>query len=157
MKVVPTTKAFFRALSRTVRAELKNARAHIEGRKYHKIQLSGGLIYLRFPRLRFDLIGVGADDGALELSFAEAQALLSSIELACERRELMRVDIGDLSWTTDARVQTTDPDIVEVKCRSSGSWLSVRMSRERLLFACKEFSERFTEGSALSGWANANS
>jgi hypothetical protein len=157
MRVVPTTKAFFRALARTFRAQLKNARAHIEGKRYHKIQLSGGSIYLRFPRLRFDLIGVNGDDGALELSFAEAQHLLSSIELACERREPVRVEIVGLSWTTDGGVRSTDPDLVVVKCRSPGGRHSVRMSRERLLFACKEFTARFGEGSAPSGWANPDS
>jgi hypothetical protein len=156
MKLVPTTKAFFRALARTLRAQLKTMRAHIEGKRYHKIQLSEGSIYLRFPRLRFDLIGVNGDEGALELSFAEAQELLSSIELACERRERIRVEIGGLSWTTDASVQSMDPDLVVVRCRSPGSRQHARMSRKRLLFACKEFSQRFGEGSALSGWANAD-
>jgi hypothetical protein len=156
MKVVPTTKAFFRALSRILRAQLKTLRAHLEGKRYHTIPLSGGSIYLRFPRLRFDLIGVNGDEGALELSYAEAQELLSSIELACERREPIRVEIGGLSWTTDASVQSTDRDLVVVKCRSPGGRLSLRMSRERLLFACKAFSERFGKGSALSDWANGD-
>jgi hypothetical protein len=101
-------KAFLQALYRMV---------SWNDEKYHRIKLVGDTPCIRFPRLKFTLF---TGEGSVDLSVAEISGLLASIKTACERRDIVHVKIGDLSWTTDARLREKKPDRVAIRCWTPG-------------------------------------
>ena len=131
-------KAIFRALYRT-------SLALWEDEKYQRIQLTSleNALFIRFPRPNFTFVCNLAETGSADLSLAEVGELLASIEAACQRRDIVDVKIGDLSWTTDASLQAKDPDSIAINYWGPMGGLSARVSRQRLLSACKEFSSIF--------------
>jgi hypothetical protein len=140
-------KAFFQALHRTASALRREAVAVWEDEKYQRIHLgSENSPFIRFPRRNFSL---NTGDGSVELSLAEVRELLASIGSACERRDIVEAKIGDISWTTDARLKAKNPDRVGIRYWGPSGGLSATVSRKGLLSACDEFSSLFGRTGAV--------
>jgi len=160
MRLSSRIRAFFKAIHRTARklrfdARLEAARKKWEEEKRQRIQLSGNLLYVRFPRLVFQ-IASGLETGTVELSLAEARAFFASIRDACERRDIVHFRAGDLSWTTDARLRANKPDNIVVRLSGPAGRASTSASRERLLSAYEEFADMFGQTPTISAEVNAD-
>ncbi|MGJ4947291.1 hypothetical protein [Bradyrhizobium sp. HKCCYLS20291] len=116
-------------------------------RVYEKIQLFGRRdgIYVGFRRPTFLLDCTLGDVGSVELSLDEARMLFQSIREACERQDIVKVNSLNLSWTTDARPRSKDPDKVVVRFRGGLGGLNIALSREQLLAASDQFFATFRE------------
>jgi hypothetical protein len=109
-------RAFFQAAHRTIRASAERPRPEEEN--FQQIQLTErkNALYFRFPRPTVQLgYGVGEAGGRLDLPLADARALVTSIQEACERRDVVSVDFQDFSFTADARLKSHDTDSVIVR------------------------------------------
>lgn len=137
--------AFFRAFYRTVRASIEQARLERE-QQFQAIELTelGHALYFRFPRhlVRFGY-SFGETVGGVDLSLADARALVESIELACRQNDVVSVDLREFSLRIDARVKDTNSNSVTVWIGYS----SLRFGRARLLAGCNEFSDVFGSAS----------
>jgi hypothetical protein len=144
-------KAFFLALYRTVRASME--RVTSEDKNYQRIQLTDSDygLYLKFPSLKFQLRCSEGESSSVDLSLDEARALFASIAAACERQDMIKVKIGYLSWTTDARLNPKRPDHVVVKFSGPLGLGIIGLSRRRVVSACEEFSSIFGQVSMSPG------
>src|ERR1017187_3510285 len=84
---------------------------------FEKIELTDGL-YLRVPKAEVTLISVGAGGSeviqSMTLSVDEATQIFRSIKRACDLYEVVEIKAGELSWTTDARLQSNPDKVIIV-------------------------------------------
>lgn len=121
-----------RALSQVI-AELKPK---------EKIALTEQL-YFRIKSPSLTLMSVGAGEiQAMELSVSQAQEIFQSIKRACDLQEIAEIKIGDLSWKTDARLQS-NPDRVLIKFNGPLGSTRTDARRKDVAAAIVEFASRF--------------
>ena len=123
-----------------------------EDKSYRRIHLTNfdyGL-FLRFRMLEFELRCNAGEPAWVALSLDEARALFESMAAACKRQEMTKIQIGDLSWTTDARLNPNHPDRLVVRFSGQLGLGNIGLSRRRVLSACEEFSGIFGQISTIS-------
>src|SRR5438105_4097749 len=98
---------FFQVLLRSLSKALSQALSEVGA--YEKIALTNGL-YIRVPKAELVLMSVGAGGSeviqSMRLSVDEAKQIFQSIKRACDLREIVEIKVGELYWTTDARLRS---------------------------------------------------
>ena len=88
-------------------------------------------------------VGAGSDViQSTTLSVDEATQIFRSIKRACDLHEVIEVKVGELSWTTDARLQS-NPDKVIIVLNGQQGYTRTDATREDIAAAITEFSNRF--------------
>jgi len=144
-------KANLRSLLTVVQKALK--RLMSENQTYQRIHLTdyeGGL-FVRFRDSNFQLRCNAGEPRSIDLSLDEVRDLFASMTTACERQEMTQIEIGDLSWTTDARLNEKRPDRISVRFSGSLGLGIIGLSRRRVRSACEEFWSIFGHVSSTSG------
>ena len=132
---------FFRWLCGTILASIERLTSEEAG--YQRIQFTESQygLYLRFRDQTFQIRSGALEMTSVDLSLGDVRDLFASIASACERQEKITADFGDMSWTTDARLNENRPDRLFVRIRGSHGRGTIGLSRRRVLFACEEFSK----------------
>jgi|ERR1700761_5261479 hypothetical protein len=137
---------FVKTLMRILRNEsyesLSRTLSHLSA--FENIELTQR-VYFRVPKAEVRLMSVfPGDDGinSMTLSIDDARQIFRSIELAYDGHEMVEMKVGDLSWTTDCRIQS-DPGKVIVTLR--GPWGRTRdiVRRQDMATAIADFAARF--------------
>ncbi|MEH2500145.1 hypothetical protein V1294_006624 [Bradyrhizobium sp. AZCC 1678] len=100
-------------------------------------------LFLRFRDLKFELRCNAGEPSSVNLSLGEVRALFASMATTCERQEITKIRIGDLSWATDAILRPKRPNRIFVRFSGPLGLGSIELSRRRVLSACEEFSSIF--------------
>ena len=110
-----------------------------------KIELTQG-VYFRVPKTEVRLMSVGAGGSdviqSTTLSIDDAKQIFRSIERAYDRNEMVEIRVGDLSWTTDCRVQS-NPDRVTISFNGPSGRTRVDLKRQDLASAIAKFANVF--------------
>jgi hypothetical protein len=99
-------------------------------------------LYIRSLGTTCQLVCNLGESSRMDLSFDDASSLIRSIKSACESMNVVKLKIGRLSWTTDARPKPKRPDRLVVKFSGPLGFGHVGLSRREVLSACEDFSER---------------
>jgi hypothetical protein len=141
-----TVRLFLRTLVRFLRNEsyesFSRTLTHLSA--FEKIELTQR-VYFRVPKAEVKLMSVfPGNDGiqSMTLSIDDAKQIFQSIELAYDRHEMVEMKVGDLSWTTDCRIQS-DPDKVIVAFSGPSGRTRVGVRRQDLAAAVANFAARF--------------
>jgi hypothetical protein len=78
---------------------------------------------------------------AMNLTVPDATAIFKSIKQACEEREAVEIEIGELRWKTDARLRSSDGIIIQFDGASGRG--GVIAQRQDVETAIIEFDDRF--------------
>jgi hypothetical protein len=153
---VGNVKAHLRALYRAARSSMERVASEVNN--YRRIQLteSDYGLYLSLRGPNFQLRCNAGETSSVDLSLDEARALFASITSACERQEMTKVEMRDLSWTTDARPNPKHPDRLAIRFSGQLGLGSMGLSRRRVLSACEEFSNIFGQGSTSPRGVSSN-
>jgi hypothetical protein len=110
---------------------------------FEKIELTDRL-YLRVPKAEVTLrsVGAGEDIQSMTLSVDEATQIFRSIKRACDLHDVEKIKVGELSWTTDARLQS-NPDKVIIVFNGPLGRTRTDARREDVAAAITEFTNRF--------------
>jgi hypothetical protein len=107
-----------------------------------RVRLAKGL-YFQVPKLKLNLVwGIGGESQSAELSIPEARMIFQSMKSAHELRERHQVEVGDLVWTIDGRVQANNPDEVIIHFKSPSGSLHTVLRRENVSAALAEFESK---------------
>ena len=107
-----------------------------------RVRLTKGL-YFQLPKLKLNLVwGIGGESQSAELSIPEARMIFQSMKSAHELREHHQIEVGDLVWTIDGRVQANDPDQVTIHFKSPSGSLHTVLRRENVSAAVDEFESK---------------
>lgn len=143
MSFFQKVRLFFQVLLRSLSRALSHVLSEIGA--YEKIDLTKD-VYLRVPKAELFLMSVGAGGSdvvqSMSLSVDEAKQIFQSIERACDLREIVEVKVGDLSWTTDARLRSNPDEIIIMFNGPQGRTRAIA-KREDVAAAVAEFTRRF--------------
>ena len=79
-------------------------------RTFEKISLTDQL-YLGIPKVGITLVShFGGEGSGIKLSVDEARQVLQSMKQACELNDVVEIKVGELTWKTDARPTSKDPE-----------------------------------------------
>jgi hypothetical protein len=118
--------------------------AFVSVKNYERIQLARHALYVQVPRLKPTLVWTLGDAiWSMELSFTEAKTIFQSSKAACDRLNIETIEVGDLSWTTDARVRPNCPGYAIIKFKGPSGSASVETMREEIVAASAEFAQKF--------------
>ncbi len=88
-------------------------------------------------------MSVGAGEiQSMKLSVDDAKQIFSSIKQACAAQDIVRVVVGELSWTTDAR-SNSSPDKIIIKFNGPLGITREIAKREDVANAIAQFTSRF--------------
>jgi hypothetical protein len=134
---------FFQVLRRSLSKALSQVLSEVGA--YEKIILTKRF-YVRVPKAELFLMWVGGGGSdviqSTRLSVDEAQQIFQSIKRACDLRGIVEVKVGDLSWTTDARLRS-NPDEIIIVCNGPQGRTREIAKREDVAAAVAEFTHRF--------------
>ena len=107
-----------------------------------------GPLHFCFPRrmVQFGYI-IGESVGHVDLSLADARALVALIEAACRQNDVISVNLQEFSLRVDARIKSGKSDYVTVRVEGS----STTFDRASLLAGCGEFTSIFGRSPATEG------
>jgi hypothetical protein len=117
-------------------------------RAFHTVNTSRRIrfskdLYFQIPDLKLTLFSGSVEfTQSMELSIPEAKAIFQSIKSAYELRELQEIKVGGLSWTTDGRVQPTDPDRIAIKFNGPLGYTRTVLKREDVAAALEDFDQK---------------
>jgi hypothetical protein len=79
---------------------------------------------------------------SMNLSIDEAREIFQSIKRACDLHTIVKIKVGELSWATDARLQS-NPDSIAVTFDGPLGRTNAIAKRETVAAAIAEFADRF--------------
>jgi len=113
---------------------------------HRKIKFSDRM-YMLVPYVELTLVSLGVDNvQAMKLSVKDATEIFKSIRSACEMREIKEIEVGELTWKTDARLQPEDPDRVVVQFDGPLGFVREVLRREDVVAALTEFEKKIGLG-----------
>jgi hypothetical protein len=127
---------------RTVRSVFQALTQMVFARSYEKIALTDK-IYFGIPKMEITLVSLIGEAQTAKLSVDEARQILRSIKQACDMNDVMEIQVGDLTWTTDARVTSGNPDQIVIKFGNSQGSTRTSATRADLSAATEEFVSKF--------------
>ena len=142
MSFFQKVRLFFQVLLRSLSQALTQALSEIGSNE--KIGLTDGL-YLRIPKVELILsVGAGGSEviQSMKLSVGEAQEIFQSIKRACDLHEIVEIKVGELSWRTDARLNS-NPDKIIIVFDGPLGYTRTIARREDVAAAIIEFTNRF--------------
>jgi len=146
MSLFPKVRLFFRVsirfLFRTSSQHLSQILSKVSA--FENIELTDGL-YLRVPKAEVTLTSVVAGSEFIQsmtLSVDEATQIFRSIKRACDLHDVVKIKVGELSWTTDARLRS-NPDKVIIVFNGPLGYMRTDARREDVAAAITEFTNRF--------------
>ncbi len=129
MRFGQAVRSILKKLSRTTREE--------------KIEFSDRL-YMRACRGELTLVSLGIENvQAMRLLIADATAIFRSIKSACDMQEVVEIKVGELSWKTDARLQSTDRDRMIIEFNGPSGFGREVVKRDRVIAALADFKAKF--------------
>jgi hypothetical protein len=109
---------------------------------FEKINLTEG-VFFSIPKAQVRLWSIGAGGSefidSMALSFDQVKQLFRSIERAYDHQEVVEINVGDLSWKTDA----SNPDKVTVSFDGPQGRTRIQVKRQDMAAAIAKFSNRF--------------
>ena len=133
MKFERMLEAFFRAFSRTF-AGVRSAHNSAE-----KIEFSDRF-YLAVPRIDLTMIFMTVDAvNSTKLSVNEGREIFESIKSACEKNGVTEINLGELSWKTDA----SDERQVTISFKAPLGSVYTVVERADVAAAIADFKRRF--------------
>ncbi|OKO67488.1 hypothetical protein AC629_42690 [Bradyrhizobium sp. NAS80.1] len=107
-----------------------------------KVALSNQLYFCIEPS-GFTLMSVGAGEiQSMKLSVDDTKRIFSSIKQACDGRDIVGISVGELSWTTDARLKS-NPEKITIKFNGPLGITREIAKREDVANAIAQFTYRF--------------
>ncbi|MDP3077404.1 hypothetical protein [Bradyrhizobium sp.] len=96
------------------------------------------------PEVTLMSVGSGGSEvmQSMNLSVDEAREIFQSIKRACDLHTIVKIKVGELSWVTDARLQS-DPDNITVAFGGPLGRTNAIAKRETAAAAIAEFDDRF--------------
>ena len=128
--------------ARTVRSVFQALARMYFARSYEKIALTDRL-YLGVPKMEITLVSLIGEAQTAKLSVDDARQVLRSVTQACDLNNVVEIKVGDLTWITDARVKSGNPDQIVIKFSNSQGSTRTSATRAGLLAATEEFVSRF--------------
>jgi len=85
----------------------------------------------------------GGEIQSTKLSVNEARQVLRSIQHACDLNDVVKIKVGELTWTTDARLGSKDAEDIVIKFDGPGGFVRTPAKRKDVTAAMTEFVNRF--------------
>jgi hypothetical protein len=100
-------------------------------------------LYLQLPKLKLNLVSaIGGESVAMELSIPEARMIFQSIKSALELKDHQQIEVGEIIWATDCRVQAENTERVAIKFKGPNGSVHTVLQRENIAAALEEFESK---------------